>query len=71
MILTLPLALIFTAEYDVLREQGAAYAQRLEAAGNSVRLINYPGAIHGFISLPPFCKEALLACREIAEFIGN
>ena len=67
----LPPALIITSEYDVLHDQGVEYAQRLQEAGNQVELINYPGAIHGFVSFPVFCNQALPAFQEITKFIFN
>ncbi|MGH3596586.1 MAG: alpha/beta hydrolase fold domain-containing protein [Mycobacterium sp.] len=57
----LPPAYIGTAEHDPLRDDGARYAELLNAAGVSAELSNEPTMVHGFASfalLVPAAAEA-------------
>ncbi len=62
----LPAALIVTAEYDPLRDEGEAYGKRLQEAGVNVALSRYPGMIHAFIRMTSRLDKAREALYEIA-----
>ncbi|MEZ5234251.1 MAG: alpha/beta hydrolase [Acidimicrobiia bacterium] len=47
----LPPAVVLTAEHDVLRDEGEAYAERLRAAGVDVDHRRHEGQLHGFFTL--------------------
>lgn len=62
-------ALVITAEFDPLHDEGRDYAHRLLDAGVPVRLDDYPGMIHGFVALPGGPSQGRLAVGRIAEWL--
>ena len=64
----LPACLMITGEFDILREDGFAYVQKLKAAGNSTQHEHYPD-IHGFIGLPHLCASTQEATQAIVKFV--
>lgn len=60
----LPPALIQTAEYDPLRDEGKAYADKLTAAGVHADYVCYPGMIHGFARMGALVDMGLDALHD-------
>lgn len=65
----MPPALVLTAGFDPLRDEGAAYADALSAAGNAVEYVCFERQIHGFIIMGGAVDEANTAVRLCADFL--
>ncbi len=62
----LPPALVITAEFDPLRDEGTAYVAALRAAGVQVTHTNYDGMVHIFFQLGPLITAGAEAVAEVA-----
>jgi acetyl esterase len=59
----LPRALVVTAGFDPLRDEGEAYAAKLREAGNDVTVRRFDGFVHGFfnmVGISPVCRDAVI-----------
>ena len=65
----LPPAFVITAECDPLRDQGEAYARRLQAAAVPVQLKRYDGMIHPFFSLGGMVDGGRQALSDAANAV--
>lgn len=67
----LPRALVVTAQYDPLRDEGEAFAARLEREGVPTSHVRVEGALHGFFSLPPRFAHAARALELVRDFLDG
>ena len=65
----LPPAFVLTAEYDPLKDEGKAYADKLTEAGNVVLYKDYKELVHGFFNLPKLSEESIQAYYDIQAFL--
>lgn len=67
----LPPAIIVTAEFDLLRDDGIRYHERLLDSGVDSERLHYPGQIHGFMTLLDVISEAPTAAARIGALVGE
>jgi acetyl esterase len=65
------LALVITAEYDPLRDEGEFYAEKLTAAGVTVAALRYDGVNHGFMFWVGVVDKANAAMNEACEWLRS
>ncbi|MFJ6538104.1 alpha/beta hydrolase [Paenarthrobacter sp. NPDC091711] len=67
----LPPALIVTAEFDPLRDEGELYGRRLDEAGVDTTVSRYSGANHGFVQNFSWIPEFHRVFAETSEFLNR
>lgn len=66
-----PDTLIITAEFDPLRDEGEAYGEKLQDAGNNVVIHRIKETVHGFITYPTFVEPVVEAYEVINAFLDR
>src|SRR5215472_11599453 len=64
-------ALVVVCEFDPLRDEGIAYAERLREAGVPVRLSEYEGMIHGFLRMQAMIDRSHDLLHEMGRFLAD
>jgi acetyl esterase len=67
----LPPALVVTAAFDPLRDEGEAYAEALAAEGTPAALHRLPGLVHGFLHMAGPSRTARAAVCEVARLLRD
>ena len=64
-----PDTLVLTAEFDPLRDEAEAFADKLRENQCEVQSKRYHGTIHGFFGLKDFGKQGPRAIEDVAEYL--
>jgi acetyl esterase len=67
----LPPALIVTAEFDPLCDEGEAFGERLRQANVPVTVTRYDGMIHGFFGMFPMIDKGKDAVRQASDALAS
>ena len=66
---TLAPALVLTAGFDPLRDDGRRYVEALQQAGVEAELLEFPGQIHGFVRFTAVLPQALVALDQVGAWL--
>jgi len=64
-------AVVVTAGFDPLRDEGESYVEALRGAGAEVTHLAYPGFVHGFFNMDGLLPSADVAVAEILEAVRH
>jgi acetyl esterase len=67
----LPPAMVITADFDPLRDEGEAYAARLHEDGVPAVLKRYDGVTHGFFGMPSVVEKSRVAIAEASAALRS
>ena len=65
----LPAAIVITAQFDILRDEGEMYAEKLRNAGVYVKSLRVNGVLHSFCSMGRIYDQFNQTMLKIADFI--